>query len=92
MAASDGHVPVFSSACRLFGKAPGDDVLITGYDDYWANLPELEYETSPPAASVDKHNFEIGERMVRLLLDRAEGKLDASAQRIVVTPTVATYN
>ncbi|HEY3332023.1 MAG TPA: LacI family DNA-binding transcriptional regulator [Capsulimonadaceae bacterium] len=91
MTASDGHVPVFASACRLFGKVPGDDVLVTGYDDYWANLPELEYEPAPPAASVDKHNFEIGERMVKLLLDRTEGKLAASAERIVVLPTVTTY-
>ncbi|HEY3332747.1 MAG TPA: LacI family DNA-binding transcriptional regulator [Capsulimonadaceae bacterium] len=91
MLASDGYIPGFSAACRLFGKTPGEDVAIAGYDDYWAGLPEQNYEPCPPVASVDKHNFALGEQLVRLLIDRIEGRLADSPQCRTVAPSVVHY-
>ena len=87
MLVSDGLVPEVAKACSHLGHEPGSDLLLAGYDDYWA-----ESETRPfladvaPAASVGKRNRAAGEEMVRLLLDRIDGKLPAEPQERVVRP------
>jgi DNA-binding LacI/PurR family transcriptional regulator len=71
MAASDGPANIVAAALRLFGKVPGRDVLVTGYDNYWKGLSDQ----AAPAATVDKRNGEIGRALVDLVLARAAGKL-----------------
>ncbi len=70
MALTDGHVPAVIAACRLLGKRVPEDVAIVGFDNYWADVPERRFEATSPWASVDKHNHDIGQAMVELLLSR----------------------
>ncbi len=70
MALTDGHVPAVIAACRLLGKRVPEDVAIVGFDNYWADVPERRFESTSPWASVDKHNHDIGQAMVELLLSR----------------------
>ena len=66
-------------------------MLITGYDNYWREDFEREWEPAVPAASVEKHNHRIGETAVQLLLDRIAGRLPAAPQcRTVPQEVVAT--
>ncbi len=90
LTASDGEVAFVSAACRLFGKTPGSDVAVAGYDHYWADCPERRFEPSPPAASVDKRNSTIGAELVALLIDRTEGRLDDGPQLRTVAPKLIT--
>jgi len=69
MCASDGQVCQVASALRKLGLVPQKDVLITGYDNFWEDLPERKWETTLPLATADKQNMEIGRRLVRLLTD-----------------------
>ena len=85
MLVSDGHSDIVADACRCFGKVPNRDVAIVGYDNYWADLPEVPSATAP-LATVDKLNIESGTQLVRLLLDRGAGRLPAAPQRVVVAP------
>lgn len=91
MVGTDSEVPVVASACRLIGIEPGRDVAICGYDHYWETAPERQWEPAAPFASVDKQNHLIGEEMVRLLLDRASGRLPAEAQQRVVPQRVVRF-
>ncbi len=88
MAMSDGHVPYIAGACRAFGKVPNRDVLLVGYDNYAAELPELQLnlESIGPLATMDKRNFQMGQEMVNLLMDRVAGVLPSEPQRRVVKP------
>ena len=85
MMASDGHIDVVASACRLFGKEPNRDVAIVGYDNYYANLWDTDRGLRP-LATVDKANRRIGEELVRLLVERVSGRLPAEPQYRVVAP------
>ena len=86
MVASDGHLFPFATACRLFGKEPGEDITIVGYDNYWADCFEREWESYQPPITVDKDNFEIGRSLVELLEARVAGKLPGKPQRRTVEP------
>lgn len=88
IAVSDGKVPHTTTACRVLGKVPGRDVVIAGYDDYWAEIPERALEKEPPLFSVDKRNSVIGAELVRLLNDRVAGHLPAEAQKRLVKPVL----
>ena len=77
---SDRSIFGIASALRVFGKRPNRDVALVGYDNYWADCPEREIEDVAPLVTVDKHNLEMGQEMVRLLLARAEGALPAKPQ------------
>ncbi len=83
---SDGHVYAVAAACRLCGRAPGEDVLIAGYDNYWDQCPERKYEPSIPAVTIDKRNFETGQSLVELLEDRIAGRLEAQSVRRLIEP------
>jgi DNA-binding LacI/PurR family transcriptional regulator len=83
---SDGGVYRVAAACRLAGMAPGTDVLVVGYDNYWRDCPERRYEETIPAATVDKLNDIVGREMVRLLLNRIDGGLPAEPQRRIIEP------
>ena len=86
MVASDGLIFPVAAACRLFGKEPGKDVMIVGYDNYWADCLEREWEPYQPPVTVDKDNFKIGRALVELLEARVAGKLPGKPQRRVVQP------
>lgn len=91
MAASDGNVSVIAGACRLLGKEPNKDVLIVGYDHYWEDILERQFEPAAPLATVDKRNHVMGTEMVRLLQERVEGRLpDEPQRRVVASQMVVT--
>jgi DNA-binding LacI/PurR family transcriptional regulator len=78
MLGTDCDIFPVAAACRLHGVA--DRIAITGYDNYWTDAFERQWEPATPFASVDKNNHRIGEELVRLLLDRLNGQLPAEAQ------------
>lgn len=84
MLGNDGQAIVAAAALRLLGREPGKDVLLVGYDNMWAGCIELRWEPGVPAATVDKCNSQIGRELVRLLMDRVEGRLPPDPQRRVV--------
>jgi DNA-binding LacI/PurR family transcriptional regulator/DNA-binding transcriptional ArsR family regulator len=86
LAVSDGPSYPIAAACRMLGKEPNRDVTIVGYDNYWPESPLRRWESSVPAATIDKMNFELGQKLVELLLERANGTLPSEAQLRFVTP------
>jgi len=75
MATSDGIVPYLARALRILEREPNQDILLTGYDNYWKETPERSLEPKPPVASVDKLNFQAGRELVGLVLQRSAGLL-----------------
>jgi len=88
MAVSDGQVSTIAAALRLFGLTPNGEILITGYDNYWAEVVERKFEQTVPYATVDKQNEAIGAELVRLLCDRVEGRLPSDAVGRSLAPTL----
>ena len=84
MLGNDGVASVTAAALRLLGREPGRDVLLVGYDNIWAECVGRQWEPAVPAATVDKCNSQIGQELVRLLMDRVEGRLPKEPQRRVV--------
>lgn len=84
--ASDGHAPIAGAALRLFAKEPGRDVLLAGYDNYWNEMPASIYDPTVPSITMDKRNGLLGQELVRLLIDRVEGRLAAEPQRRLLAP------
>lgn len=82
---SDGQIFEVAAACRTLGLQPGKDILIAGYDNYWADSWERKMETVVPSATVDKCLLNIGRRMVQMLLDRIANK-DSGPHTVVVPP------
>ena len=70
MVATDSEVYNVAAACRLLGCRPGEDILITGYDNYWSMAVERKFEPAIPFATVDKRNSTIGAELIRLLDER----------------------
>jgi len=91
MADTDGHAFWLAAACRLCGKVPGEDIVITGYDNYWKNCLEKEFEQGP-IATVDKLNWDAGRELFRLLMDRINGRLPAEPQCRVLKPKLVIAN
>ncbi len=83
MALSDGHIPKIVAALKILGRDPGK-IPITGYDNYWNDLPERKWEDSRPVATVDKDNLRIGQELVRLVMGRFSGKTDGPPQKVMV--------
>jgi DNA-binding LacI/PurR family transcriptional regulator len=83
---SDGDVAYAAAACRLLGKSPESDVLLAGYDNYWADTPERQAEPTPPVITIDKQNTQIGAELVRLLRQRIAGELPDAPQCRRVEP------
>jgi DNA-binding LacI/PurR family transcriptional regulator len=86
MMASDGSVFAMAAAIRLFGLVPGRDVQIAGYDNYWEDCIDRDFENFAPIATVDKKNTECGKEMVRLLVERIKGNRPDGPQVKVVQP------
>ena len=90
LALTDGHVPAICAALRRCGREPGVDVLVTGYDAYWHDVPHRARCPVPPAASVDKGNAALGAAMVALLEERIAGGLPAAPQLRMIAPRLIT--
>ena len=91
--ASDGLVRITQMALQLFNLQPGKDVLLAGYDNFWAEIQDTPYDPSVPQVTVDKDNWNIGQALVELLIDRVEGRLpDVPQQRSIAPQLVITPN
>ncbi len=83
---TDHEAFTLAAVCRLFGKQPNHDVLIAGYDNFYADCEEQHIAPFAPFATIDKNNRAIGASMMQMLLDRVEGKLDEAPQVRVIEP------
>lgn len=83
---TDGAVPYAAEALRMCGCEPGVDVLIAGYDNYALETEELQFTAHLPCITMDKLNWEMGQAMVELLMDRISGKLSVDPVSRIVTP------
>jgi DNA-binding LacI/PurR family transcriptional regulator len=88
LALTDGPSFAVTSACRLMGKEPNRDVTIVGYDNYWQDSPNRQWEPTGPAATVDKRNIELGRELMVLLQARAEGGLPPEPQVRLLKPVL----
>ncbi len=68
---SDVAVPYFQRALRELGTVPGI-IPVAGYDNYYSGTRPFQWESTPPAATVDKNDFEIGRRAAELIRKRLE--------------------
>ncbi len=85
MCLSDESVSFISAACRLCHLEPGRDILIAGYDNFWQESWGRRYEPTPPVATIDKNNGEIGRQMVQMLITP-----EPAEKCIRVAPTLIT--
>lgn len=83
MCISDGDATLALSACRLFKREPGTDILVVGYDAYWRTCPERAREATPLDATIDKRHDDAGEAMVAMLLERASGQRREPQLRLI---------
>ena len=90
LALSDGDVPRLWTAVRHLGLRPGHDILVAGYDGYWADLLERQWEPTPPSVSVDKRHAELGEQLAKTLDWRLRDSSGALPRQVLVTPTLRT--
>jgi DNA-binding LacI/PurR family transcriptional regulator len=86
LAVNDRNAFEISAACRSLKKPSDPEILITGYDDYFSECWEREFDPAVPVATVDKQNYEMGCELVRLLLDRIHHKLPDGPQVRMVPP------
>lgn len=82
---SDISVPYFHRALRELGIAPGREIPVAGYDNYYSLCRPFQWEATPPAATVEKDDRQIGRRTAELLVRRiqAADELGDSFQEIV---------
>ncbi len=88
MLTSDSDVYPAASACRLFNKIPGKDIMLAGYDNTWRECEERQWEEYVPEATVDKRNFQTGEEMINLLMSRMEGRAPSGPQLVRIKPQI----
>lgn len=86
LASSDGDVFALAAACRLLRKEPNKDVFLVGYDDFWPDSPERQWEPCIPLATIDKGNEALGAALIGLLADRSAGLLPSEAQCRRIAP------
>ena len=80
MVISDADCYPAAAACRMCKKEPGKEVLVCGYDNYWRDCWELEFEPSRPLATIDKRNYFIGGRLVSKLLELCDSDKSENPQ------------
>lgn len=89
IALSDRNVPALNKACQMLRYAPGEQVAIAGYDNYWSDCSQREYENTPPMVSLDKCYYECGQQLFELLRARSCDELPDAPQKIAVRPRLA---
>ena len=77
----DWDIPLVNAACEIHGKTPGKDVLIAGYDNKFDSGPFLNFNSFPPAFTVDKQHDLTGEKMVDLLVDQINSASGAESPK-----------
>ncbi|NJL32339.1 MAG: substrate-binding domain-containing protein [Phycisphaerales bacterium] len=92
MVINDAYVPAAIAALRRLGKQPNFDVDVAGYDAFWSESLERQYEPLPPVASVDKDNLTVGRELCSLLLRREAGQLPESPQRVLIPSKLRIYH
>lgn len=92
MMVTDRNVYLAAAVCRMLGKDPNSDVLVTGYDNYFLDCEERALEPFTPLATVDKNNGALGAAMAHLLLERTEGQLPSPSQIRCVSPTLVVVS
>jgi DNA-binding LacI/PurR family transcriptional regulator len=80
LAQTDGNVPALATACQILGLKPNKDVWLGGYDNYWQDTIERAWCPIVPMVTVDKQNWQIGQQLVKLLLDRVADKFPSEPQ------------
>lgn len=90
LALSDGDVPRIWAAVRRLALQPGRDILLAGYDGYWADLLERQWEATPPSVTVDKRHAELGEQLARTLDWRLRDRTGAPPRHVRVAPALRT--
>lgn len=93
LATTDSDVFAIAAACRLCGIEPGVNLLIVGYDNNWNDAPAAADRALSgyiPPATVNKHDFEAGQAMIGLLLQRqrdprAAARIERIAPKLVLT-------
>lgn len=91
LAPSDGDVPALSAAVREFNLIPQHDIKIVGYDNYWEDSWERKFEPTPPLATVDRRNPEVGRQLAEMLMQRIQDTLPKSPQHRVVEPEIVEF-
>lgn len=86
MCASDSGVAVIAAACRLVGREPGKDIVITGYDNIWDYRPKLD--TYKPHLTVDKQEPEIGQALAELIVGRINNTLPEEKIETLIQPVL----
>ncbi len=84
IAASDSPCPPLIGACRLLGRRPGTDILVTGYDNYFSLNEAWPFEPTPPVFTIDKRGDAVG----AALLSAMHG--ERNAREILVEPRLIT--
>ncbi|NJL31299.1 MAG: LacI family transcriptional regulator [Phycisphaerales bacterium] len=88
MAVTDGVVPWIAAGMKMLGKVPNQDIALVGYDDYWDQAPTREFEPTPPLATINKNNFQMGRELASLLQQRRKQELPEGPQLRLVRPTL----
>ncbi|SDT94104.1 DNA-binding transcriptional regulator, LacI/PurR family [Verrucomicrobium sp. GAS474] len=88
VATNDSQALEIKAACRALGVAQGFPVA--GYDNFYGEIARVhpEFCPEPPVVTIDKRNYELGEELVRLLLERVENKLPAEPQVRKLAPVL----
>jgi DNA-binding LacI/PurR family transcriptional regulator len=86
MAVSDSILPIVNAALKIHNRVPNRDMLVVGYDNVGEDLVGRKWESTPPAATVDKRNIEIGYELMNLLQQRIQGSLPPQGQHRVIKP------
>lgn len=90
LATNDRNAFEIHRACQQLRKPSDPEILIAGYDNFFEDLSEPGADSGILVATVDKRNYEMGQELVRLLLDRINGRLPAEPQVRMVTPTLVS--
>ena len=72
VAESDVAVPYFQRALRELGMTPGRDLPVFGYDNYYFLSGPFQWESTPPAATIDKNDLRVGEKTAELVVRRIQ--------------------
>ncbi len=87
MAISDKFIFPLTAACRdLFDLDVTRDILITGYDNYWSDSHLKRWDPARPFATVDKHNFELGGELIKLISGRINSEITGKPVHRLVKP------
>ena len=86
IALTDRNVPALAQACQLLKRAPNEQVALAGFDGYWSDCHEREWNDTPPLISVDKRYYECGRQLFEMLRARTRDELPATPQMVRVQP------